>query len=111
MGIGVHKDQPVAGGRRRAGISRAGDLIDRLEYDGRARRPCDLRRAVMGIVVTDNQFTFPANLRERATRQLDLREGFAQNFFLIEGRDNDGNFHARKRSGFSAVLKLQSLLQ
>ena len=33
MRIGVHKNQPVAGGRRRAGISRAGDLVDRLEHD------------------------------------------------------------------------------
>jgi len=30
MGIGVHKDQPVAGGRRRAGISRAGNVVDRF---------------------------------------------------------------------------------
>jgi len=93
MGIGVHKNQPVASGRRRPGISRSGDLIDRLKYDGCARRPRDFRRPVIGVIVADDQFGFPSASRERAARRLDLHEGFAQQFFLVEGRNDDGNFH------------------
>jgi len=93
MGIRVHKDQPVAGRRRRTGISRAGDLVDRFKHNGCSRRPCNFRRPVMGIIVTDDQFAFPVSLCECAARRLDLSECFGQKFFLIEGRDNDGNFH------------------
>ena len=66
--IRIHKNQPVAGGRRRAAIPGAGDLIDRLEHNGCARRARDFGRAVGGIVVAHNQFKVPAALRERIGR-------------------------------------------
>ena len=74
MRISIHKNQPVAGGRRRAGISRAANLVDRLEHDGRTRPARDLRRAVGGIIVAHDEFNFPTALRERARRRFDLRE-------------------------------------
>ena len=66
--IRVHKNQPVAGGRRRAAIPGAGDLIDRLEHNGGARRARDFGRAIGGIVVAHNYFKIPAALRERIGR-------------------------------------------
>jgi len=32
-------------------------------------------------------------LRESTARRLDAGEGFAQKFFLVEGGNDDGNFH------------------
>ena len=53
MRIGVHKDQPVAGRRRRARISSARDLIDWLEDNNRAHATRDFRRrGPVGIVIT-----------------------------------------------------------
>ena len=61
--VRVHKNQPVAGRRRRAGIRRAGNLIsDGFKHDYCARPPCDFRRAVGGIIVAHDQFKFPATL-------------------------------------------------
>ena len=60
MRIRVHKNQPAAGGRRRAAIPGAGDLIDRLEHDGGARGARDFGRAIGGIVVAHNYFQVPA---------------------------------------------------
>ena len=71
MGIGVHKNQPVAGGRRRPGIPGAGDLIDWFKYNRRAGSSRDFRRAVGGIVVAHDQFDLPAALRECARRRFD----------------------------------------
>ena len=93
MGIRVHKDQPVAGRRRRTGIPRTGDLADQLEHNGCSRRPRNFRRPVIGVIVADDQFGFPSASRERAACRLDLREGSAQQFFFVEGRNDDGNFH------------------
>jgi len=89
MRVRVHKNQPVAGGRRRAAVSRAGNLVDRLENHRRARRARDFRRPVGGIVVADNQFKIPAPLRERSRRRFDLRERTAeQPLFVERGNDN-----------------------
>jgi len=56
MRIRIHKNQPGAGGRRRAAVSRAGNLVDRLENHRCGRRARIFRRPVGGIVVADNQF-------------------------------------------------------
>ena len=93
MRIGIHKNQPVPGRRRRAGIARAGDLVDRLEHDNRARRARDFRRAVGRVVVAHDQFNLPAALRERTRRRFDLRKRFAEQPFFVERRNDDGNFH------------------
>jgi len=109
MRIGVHKNQPVASRRRRPGIARAGNVVDRLEDHGGARRPRGFRRPVAGIVITHNQFTFPADVRDSSGGRLDMGEGFAQKLLLVEGRDDDGNFHQTKLTSRGGRFKRQSL--
>ncbi len=66
MRVGIHEDQPVAGRRRRAGISCSCDLIDWLKNDGRSGCARNPRRAIGGIVVAHDQFDFPATLGKSA---------------------------------------------
>ena len=75
-----------------------------------AHRPRDFRRAVVRIVVTDDQFSFPAELREWEARRLDLRECFAQEFFLIEGWHDDGHFHCPSVAGCGKPLQVQMVM-
>ena len=93
--IRVHENQPVAGGRRRAGIPGAGDLIDRLKHDGCARRARDFRRPVGGIVVADDEFALPTALGEDFHRRFHRCERPAEQPFLVERGNDDRNFHGR----------------
>jgi len=108
MRIGIHKNHPVAGRRRRAGIPRAGNLIDRLKHDVRARRIRDVRRAVGGIVVAHDQFNLPSALRKSTSRRFDLGERCAEQSFLVERRNNNRDFHraecASSAAGFQRMI-------
>ena len=95
MRVGVHENQPVAGGRRRAGIAGAANLVERLEHHFCARRAGDLAGAVGGIVVADDEFKFPAASGERRRRRFNFCERGAEEFFLVERGDDDGDFHAQ----------------
>ena len=66
--ICVHKNQPVAGGRRRAAIAGAGNLIERFKDNHCARCMGYFRRAIGGIVVANNQFKFPTAQTEDIRR-------------------------------------------
>ena len=98
MRIGVHKHQPVAGGGGGAGVAGAGDLVDRLKNDFGPGRTGDIGGAVGGIVVADDEFDRPAARREDGNGGLDFRQRGAEEFFLVEGGNDDGNFHAPKLS-------------
>jgi hypothetical protein len=37
-------------------------VVDRFKHHGGARRPRNFSRAVMRMIVADNQFTFPTDL-------------------------------------------------
>jgi hypothetical protein len=102
MRIGVHKNQPVAARRRRAGIARAPDLIERLKNDFCARGFGNFGSAVGGIIIADDKFNIPAALRERRRRRFDLRKRLAEKFFLVESGHDDRDFHAATVTRFSA---------
>jgi hypothetical protein len=71
MRIGIHKNQPVAGRRRRAGIPRAGDLVDRLKHDRRARRRARFPPCGRSNCYRRRSIQPPSRaLRERAPRRL-----------------------------------------
>lgn len=93
MRIGVHKNEPVAAGRRRAGIPRARNLVDRFKHNICARRISDFRRAVGGVVVAHDQFNLPAARRECARRRFDLPERRTEQPLLVECRNDNRNFH------------------
>jgi hypothetical protein len=65
-------------------ISGAGNLIDRLKDDEGARRARDFRRAVGGIVVTDNQFRLPTAPGKRARCRFDPGERPPSNFSSLK---------------------------
>src|SRR5471032_1851942 len=108
MRVSVHEHHPVASGLRRAGIPRPRDLINWLKYDGRASSARDLRRAVGGVVVAHDHFHLPTALRKGFRPRLDARERFAEQPFLVERRDDDGNFHCANVAANVSSLKLQS---
>src|ERR1017187_10620935 len=64
MRVGVHEDQPVAGGGSGTGVPRAGNLVDRLEYDSGPGGASDIGGGVGGIVVADDKFKFQAEPRD-----------------------------------------------
>ena len=64
MGICIHENEPSASGERGAAISRAGNLVDRLENDGCARGARDIGGIIVGIIVANNQFGVPADVGE-----------------------------------------------
>ena len=96
MRIGVHKNKPVAGGNAGAAVAGAADLIDRLENHFRAGSAGDVGGAVGGVLVADDQFKFPAARGEGGGGGFNFRERCTEEFFLIEGGDDDGNSHAVK---------------
>jgi hypothetical protein len=94
--VGIHKNEPVAGGGAGAGIPGAADLVEGFEHDERARSAGDVAGAVGGIVVADDELEFPAARGEGGGGGFDLREGGAEELFLVEGGDDDGNLHGQK---------------
>jgi len=58
--IGIHKHQPITGGNGGAGITGAGDLIDRLKNYFRPGGAGDVGGAIGGIIIADEQFELPA---------------------------------------------------
>ena len=99
MGIGIHKHQPITGGRRRPGVTGAGDLIDGFKHDFGAGRAGDIGGAVRGIIVTDNEFDRPAARGQGGGSGLDFRQRGTEEFLLVESGNNDGNIHAVRLSG------------
>jgi Colicin V production protein len=113
MRIGVHEHKPVAGGNARAGVAGAGDLVDRFENHVCAGVAGDFGGAVGGVIVANDKFKFPAALRERRGGGLDFRERCAEEFFLVESGDDDGNFHGGKitaSGGFANGMPFSSCI-
>jgi hypothetical protein len=67
--IRIDKDQPVACGNARTTVARPADLVDRLENDLRAAGAGELRGAVRGIVIANNDFVFPLACCDRFRRR------------------------------------------
>ena len=61
-GICVHKNKPFSVCRRRSGVARPRDLIDGLKEDASTLRPGEFPGSIRRVVVTDDNFKFPANL-------------------------------------------------
>src|ERR1039458_6801252 len=101
MRVGVHKNQPVAGGGGGAGVPRAGNLVDRLEHDAGPGG------AVGGIVVADEEFKFPAEPGEGTGGGADLGPRRAEELLLVEGGDDDGNLHAANITGAAGFANVR----
>ena len=96
MGVGIHKDQPVPRSRGGAGVASAGNLIDGFKNHFGAGSASDIGRAVRGIIVADNELDRPAAPGKGGGGGLDFRERGTEELLLIEGGDDDGNFHPDK---------------
>lgn len=93
MRIGIHKDEPIAACCGCTGITGSPDLVERFEDNLRASAAGNFRSAVSGIVVAHDEFKLPATLLERGRRRLHFGERDIEKLFLVEGRDDDRNFH------------------
>ena len=95
MRIGIHKNQPVAGRRRRAGVSRAGDLVDRFEYDNCARARAQFPVSGPWNYCHKRLSRFPIRFARTPRRRLsDLCQRFAQQPLFVKRGNDNGNFHA-----------------
>ena len=95
MGIGIDKNEPVAGRDRSAAVSSAGDLVDGFEDDFGSGGAGDFSGFVGGIIVADDEFGFPAAFVEGSESGADVAKGFAKTPFFVEGRDDGGDFQTR----------------
>lgn len=93
MGISIDKHQPVTGGGGGAGVAGASNLVDGFKHDSGPGRAGDLGGAVGGVIVTDNKLDRPAARGKDSGGGLDFRERGAEELLLIEGGNDDGNFH------------------
>jgi hypothetical protein len=93
--IGIDKEQPIARGGGGAGVARAGDLIKRFEDDFGTGGAGDFGSLIGGIIVADDQFSFPAALLEGLKGGVDVAQGFAEPSFFVESWDDGGDFQAR----------------
>src|SRR5207302_7723399 len=102
--IRVDEDEPFARGMGGAPVSRTRDLVDGLEDDPRARGPRKLCRAVVGIVVANDQLGRPAALGERFHGGAHAAERVGKKPLLVEGRDDDRDAHAEISTGLSPAF-------
>lgn len=108
MRVGIDKDEPIAGSGGCAGVSGAGDLVDGFEDDFRSGRLGDLGGLVCRVVVADDEFGFPAPLRECGKRGVNVAQSFAQAPFFVVGWDDDRDFQTidlRKYGGTEARMQ------
>src|SRR5262249_5166392 len=87
--VRIHKDQPIAGGCRRTGVSCASDLVDGLEHHFCAPCSCQFVGTIGGIIIANDQLVLPAPPRELRHRFSYASERFSDKAFLIESRDDD----------------------
>ena len=92
VGIGIDKNEPIAGSGGCAGVSGAGDLVDRFKDHVCSGSTGDFRGFVRGIVVADDEFRFPAALMEGGKGGVDVAQGFAKASFFVEGWDDGRDF-------------------
>lgn len=92
MGIGIDKDEPIAGSSGSATVSGAGDLVEGFEDDFCSGGAGDFSGFVSGIVVADDEFGFPAALMESGKGGVDVAQSIAEALFFVEGRDDGGDF-------------------
>lgn len=97
VGIGVDEDEPVASGGEGAAVAGAGDLVDGFEDDGGAGGTGEFGGAVGGVVVADDEFGLPAEVSEGEGGVADAGEGSGDEFLLVEGGDDEGDFHDGRR--------------
>lgn len=64
MGIGIDKNEPIAGRGGSAAVSGTGDLVDGFEDNFGAGGSGDFGRLIGRIIVADDQFGLPAALME-----------------------------------------------
>jgi len=94
MGIGIDKDEPIAGSGGGSAISRAGNLVDGFEDDRGPGRAGDFGRFVGGIIVADDEFGFPTAAVKTGEGGVDVAQSFAEALFFVKGRDDGGNLQA-----------------
>ena len=68
-----------------------GFLGEAIEW-ARGEGADDFRRAVGGVIIADDQFGFPMGAGESSAGGLHVAQGFAEQAFFIEGRNDDGDF-------------------
>jgi len=110
MRVGIDEDEPVAGGGGGAGIAGAADLVEGFEDDVRAGGAGDLGGAVGGVVVADDELKFPAAVGEGGGGGQDLRKRGAEELFLVEGGDDDGDTHGEKIAANAGIATGASFL-
>ena len=102
--VGIHKNEPVAGGRGSTGVPCTADLVEGFKDDGGPGGAGDLGRAVGGIVVADDEFEIPAPACEGGRARFDFDEGGSEQLLFVEGGHDDGDLHpvsVRGVPGFS----------
>src|SRR5690242_3552198 len=89
--VRVDEEQPVSACARRAGVSRASDLVEGLGHQDRVARAGKLSRAIGGIVVADDQLRCPVARVERRHRRAYAAERRRQEALLVECGNDDGD--------------------
>jgi len=91
--ISIDEDQPIAGGRSGSAVSRAGNLIDRLENNIRSTGAGNFCGPISRIVVANNHFSLPAHAMKCVRSRLDPLQRLPNQLFFVERGHHDGNLH------------------
>lgn len=94
--IRIYEYQPITRSDRCPAISRATNLVDWLEDDTGACRPRQFSGAVSGIIVANDQFSFPSQRMKGRGSRIDALERRTDQFLLVKCRNDNRDFHNRE---------------